>query len=127
MTFLVTDDSPATRKMIINDIKEKRKFTKTPDIFFEADDGVEALQVVRKESIDLIVLDWAMPRLDGLRFVDTIRKDEKLKDKIIIMVTAEGHQEKVMEAVKSGVDAYVLKPFTPEDLWKKVAPFCVDK
>ncbi len=122
MTFLVTDDSPATRRMIISDIEEKRSPLK--DVFFEASDGVEALQVIKREEIDLIILDWTMPRLDGLSFVDTIRNDPDFKDKIIIMVTSEGHQNKVMEAVKAGVDAYVLKPFTPDDLWKKISPFC---
>lgn len=123
MTFLVTDDSPATRRMIIGDLQEKRK-SKIPDIFFEAGDGVEALQIVKRENIDLIVLDWSMPRLDGLSFVDTIRNDPKLKDKIIVMVTSEGHQDKVLQAVKAGVDAYVLKPFTPEELWEKISVFC---
>jgi two-component system chemotaxis response regulator CheY len=123
MIFLVTDDSPATRRMIISDIKEKRK-TKN-DTFLEAGDGVEALQIVKKENnIDLIFLDWSMPRLDGLSFVDTVRGDAQLKDKIIIMVTSEAHQDKVISAIKAGVDAYVLKPFTPEDLWEKLSPFC---
>ncbi|MFW5799293.1 MAG: response regulator [Spirochaetota bacterium] len=126
MTFLVTDDSPATRRMIISDIQEKRKI-KMPDIFFEAGDGVEALQIVKRESIDLIILDWAMPRLDGLGFVKEVRNDPKLKDKIIVMVTSEGHQERVIEAVKAGVDSYILKPFTPEDLWNKIKPFCKDE
>lgn len=124
MTFLVTDDSPATRRMIISDIEEKR--SPANDSFFEASDGVEALQIVKREEIDLIILDWSMPRLDGLSFVDTIRNDPNFKDKIIIMVTSEGHQSKVMEAVKAGVDAYVLKPFTPDDLWKKISPFCLE-
>ncbi len=123
MTFLVADDSPATRRMIISDIQEKRK-SKIPDIFFEASDGIEALQIVKREDIDLVVLDWSMPRLDGLSFVDSIRNEPELKDKIIVMVTSEGHQDKVMEAIKSGVDAYVLKPFTPDDLWNKISSFC---
>lgn len=126
MNFLITDDSPATRRMIINDVQEKRENVKPPDKFFEAGDGIEALQIVKKEKIDLIILDWAMPRLDGLEFVDTVRNDDKLKDKIIVMVTAEGQQDKVMEAVRAGVDAYVLKPFTPDDLWKKISPFCTE-
>ncbi len=121
MNLLVVDDSPAMRKMIIRDLSEIRKSEN--DRYFEAEDGLEALNLLNNNIIDIVFLDWNMPRLDGLAFVNNIRKNNQQKDLIIIMITHENKQEKIMEAVKAGVDAYIVKPFTIDMLWKKLNEF----
>jgi two-component system chemotaxis response regulator CheY len=64
-----------------------------------------------------------MPRLDGLSFVHNIRDNNQMKELIIIMITHENKQDKIMEAIKAGVDAYIVKPFTVDMLWKKLNEF----
>ena len=61
-----------------------------------------------------------MPRMTGLELLKAIRKDQALKDVPFIMVTAEGQRENVLYAVQEGVNNYVIKPFTPEVLAKKI-------
>ena len=121
MNLMIVDDSPAMRKMIVRDLNEIRKTMN--DNYFEAEDGIEALELLKNNDIDIIFLDWNMPRLDGLSFVNTIRKKENLKELVIIMITHENKQEKIMEAIKAGVDAYIVKPFTIDMLWKKIQDF----
>lgn len=121
MNLMIVDDSPAMRKMIIRDLNEIRKTM--GDEYFEAEDGIEALELLKNYKIDIVFLDWNMPRLDGLSFVNTIRKKENFKDLVIIMITHENKQEKIMEAIKAGVDAYIVKPFTIDMLWKKIQEF----
>lgn len=119
---MIVDDSPAMRKMIMRDIVEIRN--NDNDNYYEAEDGIEALELLENNEINIVFLDWNMPRLDGLEFVYNIRKDNKLKDLIIIMITHENKQDKIMEAIKAGVDAYIVKPFTVDSLWEKINEFC---
>ncbi len=64
--------------------------------------------------------DWNMPEMDGLSLVKAIRSDEDLKNLPVLMVTAEAKKENVMEALKAGVNNYIVKPFTPEVLKEKM-------
>jgi two-component system, chemotaxis family, chemotaxis protein CheY len=121
MNLMIVDDSPAMRKMIIRDLSEIRKSTN--DIYYEAEDGIEALNLLNNNPIDIVFLDWNMPRLDGLSFVHNIRDNNQMKELIIIMITHENKQDKIMEAIKAGVDAYIVKPFTVDMLWKKLNEF----
>ncbi len=121
MNLMIVDDSPAMRKMIIRDLVEIRN--REDDNYFEAEDGLEAIKVLNTNKVDIVFVDWNMPRLDGLAFVQNIRSKENMKELIIIMITHENKQEKIMEAIKAGVDAYIVKPFTIDMLWKKINEF----
>lgn len=112
---LVVDDF-ATMRRIIKGVLKQLGFS---DII-EAEDGSVALDELRKESIGLIVSDWNMPNMTGLDLLKAVRGDENLKGIPFVMVTAEGQKENVIEAVKSGVSNYVVKPFTPETLGEKL-------
>jgi two-component system chemotaxis response regulator CheY len=84
----------------------------------EAGDGQDALSRVDAFNPDLILLDWNMPVMDGITFLKQYRaKGRKVP---IIMVTTEAEKTRVVEAIKAGVNNYVLKPFTPESLGQKV-------
>ncbi|MBF0275083.1 MAG: tetratricopeptide repeat protein [Nitrospinae bacterium] len=87
----------------------------------EAVDGKEALRKVEDDDkIGLILLDWNMPKMNGLAFLKELRKNSD-KDYIkIIMVTAESLQDHIMSAVKAGVDEYIIKPVTQENLQDKI-------
>ncbi|MCS7202878.1 MAG: chemotaxis response regulator CheY [Thermodesulfovibrio sp.] len=112
---LVIDDFPTMRRIIKNLLKQ---------IGFEnideAENGEDALRKLHSSDYGLIVSDWNMPVMDGLQLLKAVRTDPKLKEIPFLMVTAEAEKEKVIEAIKSGVDNYIVKPFTGEVLKEKL-------
>jgi len=68
----------------------------------------------------LIITDWNMPEMDGLTFVKTLRAKDEYKETPILMVTTEAAKEDILTALRSGVNNYVVKPFTPDTLQEKV-------
>lgn len=115
MRVLVVDDFATMRKIVRNILKQ----IGFEDIF-EAEDGNVALQVLKNEKIGLVVTDWNMPNLSGLELLKTMRRDPKFSQMPVLMVTAEGLKDNVLEAVKAGVNNYVVKPFTAEVLQEKI-------
>jgi two-component system chemotaxis response regulator CheY len=113
--ILVVDDF-ATMRKIIKNILLQLGFK---DIL-EADDGTTALELLKKQKVDLIISDWNMPKMPGIELLKAVRNNEDLKDIKFIMVTAEAQKENVIEAIKYGVNQYVVKPFTPETLKEKL-------
>jgi len=111
MRVLVVDDF-ATMRFVIRWALKHLGFTN----IIEADDGSAALRELKREKVGLILSDWKMPRMTGLDLLRAVRSDESLKDIPFIMVTAEGQTENVLEAVKTGVSSYIVKPFAPETL-----------
>jgi two-component system chemotaxis response regulator CheY len=112
---LVVDDF-ATMRRIVKGVLKQLGFGN----IIEAEDGGAALNELKKEKIGLIVSDWNMPNMSGLELLKAVRGDADLKAIPFIMVTAEGQKENVIEAVKSGVSNYIVKPFTPETFGEKL-------
>lgn len=112
---LVVDDF-ATMRRIVKGVLKQLGFVN----IIEAEDGSAALTELKKEKIGLIVSDWNMPNMSGLDLLKAVRGDEQFKRIPFIMVTAEGQKENVIEAVKSGVSNYIVKPFTPETFGEKL-------
>ena len=115
MKVLVVDDFATMRKIVRNILKQIG-FTN----IVEADDGAAAMSIIKKDKIDFVVTDWNMPNMTGLELLQNIRAEEKAKDMPVLMVTAEGLAENVVDAVKSGVDNYIVKPFTAETVQAKI-------
>lgn len=84
----------------------------------EACDGMDALSKVGAEDPDLILLDWNMPNMDGLTFLKKFRETDKTTP--VIMVTTEAEKPRVVEAIKAGVNNYIVKPFTPDVLGGRI-------
>lgn len=84
----------------------------------EACDGQDALSKLSAFNPELMLVDWNMPTMDGLTFVKNVRQ-QGIKTPII-MVTTESEKARVIEAIKAGVNNYVVKPFTPEQLSERV-------
>ena len=78
------------------------------------------MEELKKEKVGLIVSDWNMPNMTGLDLLRAVREDMNLKSIPFLMVTAEGQKENVVEAVKAGVNNYIVKPFTPETFNEKL-------
>jgi len=115
MKVLVVDDFATMRKIIRNVLKQ----IGFEDIA-EAEDGAAALQILKREKVGLVVTDWNMPNMTGLELLQNIRNDPGGAKMPVLMVTAEGLKENVLEAVKAGVSNYVVKPFTAEVLQEKI-------
>jgi len=115
MKILVVDDF-STMRRINKNLLRQLGYTNIE----EADDGSTALQRLKQGDIDFVVSDWNMPKMAGIELLKAVRGDEKLKDTPFLMVTAESDKEKVVEAVKAGVNNYVVKPFTAETLKEKI-------
>jgi two-component system chemotaxis response regulator CheY len=113
--FLLVDDSRTMRNI------QKKVLGVVPGAdFVEAGDGIEALAAIASEpaGFRLILIDWNMPNMDGITLVHRIR--EKDKKTPLIMATTEAEKSRVLEAIRAGVNNYVVKPFTPEGLLEKV-------
>jgi len=113
MKILVVDDSVTMRRIIINTLKSAG----LTDLV-EAGNGVEGL--ANMEGIELVLTDWNMPEMDGLTFVKELRGSPVYSDVPIIMITTEGAKKEVIEALKQGVNNYVVKPFTKDVLLEKL-------
>lgn len=112
---LVVDDFPTMRRIVRNLLKQLGF-----ENIDEAEDGSQALAMLKKGGFGLVVSDWNMPHMEGIDLLRNVRKDASLKDIAFLMVTAEAEKEKVIEAIKSGVDNYIVKPFTAETLKEKI-------
>jgi len=107
---LVVDDSAVMRRIVKKALNEGG----LSDIE-EAENGKEALE--KAGNADIVFTDWNMPVMDGLTFVKEFRKTSQTP---IVMLTTEGGQKEVLEAMKSGVNDYIVKPFQPNVLLTKV-------
>jgi two-component system chemotaxis response regulator CheY len=115
--ILIVDDSAAIRKILQRILKHAQLPVGN---VFEAGDGFEALDVLRSNRIGLVLTDINMPNMDGLRLLGELRSNDSWKDLPVVVITTEGGEQKVMEAVKLGASAYLRKPFTPEQIKEKL-------
>ena len=115
MKVLVVDDFSTMRRILKNILKQ----IGYSDIE-EAEDGNSALARLRQGGFGLVVSDWNMPNMTGLDLLKAIRADNELNNMPVLMVTAEAKKENVMDAIKAGVNNYVVKPFTADVLKEKI-------
>jgi len=115
------------RVLLVDDSVTMRRIQKTQinslgitDVI-EAGDGEEAYRKLNENMpIDLIMLDWNMPVMDGITLLRKVRTENKFQNVKIIMCTSESEKSKVVDALKSGANNYLVKPFTPEALKEKL-------
>jgi len=115
LKILAVDDSPTMRRIIVNTLKRAG----FEDVM-EASDGKDALAKMKVEKFNLVITDWNMPEMDGLTFVATLRSMDDYKKLPILMVTTRSVKDDIVEALKVGVNNYIVKPFTPETLKDKI-------
>jgi len=112
---LVIDDSKSIRS-ILSKILIEIGFSVE-----EAANGLEALDIIQKDKVELALVDWNMPDMNGYEFIQEVRKDNTYKDMRLMMVTTETEMNKVVEALEAGANEYVMKPFTKEMIVEKLA------
>ncbi|MCW5978965.1 MAG: response regulator [Bryobacteraceae bacterium] len=117
LNLLIVDDSPAIRKIL-------QRVLQQADVpiggIFEAGDGVQALKVLEMQHISLILTDVNMPNMDGLQLLGRVKADARWKDIPVVLITTEGGQTKVMEALHLGAAGYVRKPFSADQIRDKL-------
>ena len=117
LDVLIVDDSAAIRKIL-------QRVLRQTDLNLgeiqEAGDGTEAVAILKTRTFGLILSDINMPQMDGLQLLAWIRAEEHLKTVPVIMITTEGGQGRVMEAVQLGATGYVRKPFTADQIKEKL-------
>jgi len=115
---LIVDDSAATRIILRRVLKQA-----DPGVgdVYEASDGLEALEVLKRRRVDLVLADVNMPNMDGIELLAHIKASAQLESLPVIMVTTEGSQSKVIQAARLGAAGYIRKPFSAEQIKQKLA------
>lgn len=113
MKILVVDDSKMIQTLVQDTLEQKGIKV------FKAGDGQEAKDFLQNEEVDLILLDWNMPVMDGPTFLDKIREEGFTKAPVVMMTT-ENKPEAIQTAIQKGVSEYIMKPFTDDVLFGKI-------
>jgi two-component system chemotaxis response regulator CheY len=114
---LVVDDSAAIRKILTRVLRQTGMAIQT---IHEAGDGQEALAVMAQHRIDLVLSDINMPKMDGLQLLASLKASSQWRNIPVVMITTEGGETKVAEAVRLGAAGYVRKPFTADQIKEKL-------
>ena len=113
--ILVVDDQESMRD-VMSHILRQLGFR---DVF-TATDGIVAYRMLKSGNFDFVVSDWNMPNMTGIQLLKAIRKNEDLKTLPVLLVTTENKKKQIMDAVKSGVNSFIVKPFSAVELEKKI-------
>lgn len=113
--FLVVDDF-STMRRVVRSVLHELGYTNV----VEADDGTAALPILKQGAIDFLVTDMNMPGMPGIELLKAVRADPQLAQLPVLLVTAEGKREQIIEAARAGVNGYVIKPFTAQVLKEKI-------
>lgn len=117
ISVLIVDDSSVMRKIIERSLRQAGLELEK---VIEADNGADALTMVAANPIDLIFSDVNMPKMDGLEFLRQVQGIEKAKGIPILMITTEGSEQKVVEAITLGAKGYIRKPFSADQVREQV-------
>jgi two-component system chemotaxis response regulator CheY len=115
---LVVDDSAAIRKILQRVLRQTGLAI---GAIHEAGDGVEALSVIAQHPVNLVLTDINMPKMDGLQLLASLKGSTQWHNVPVVMITTEGGELKVSEAVRLGAAGYVRKPFTADQIKEKLA------
>lgn len=115
MRFLVVDDSSTMRRIIINTLQKIGH-----QDCVEAANGREGVERLAQGAVDMIITDWNMPEMSGVEFVRAVRAMDSHAHVPVLMVTTNAAKDDIVEALRAGVNNYVVKPFTPDVIREKI-------
>lgn len=115
LRLLVVDDSSSIRR-IMRTLLNTLGFVNIT----EAEDGVNALGILREQPIDIILSDWNMPNMNGIELLRAVRTDPALLQCPFLMITAEASQENILVATQAGANGYIIKPFSAATLKREL-------
>ncbi len=116
--ILVVDDSPMIRRILARALRQAEIAI---NAIHEAEDGQQALLCLKTEKIHLVLTDISMPKMDGLQLLQAIKASPEWRDISVMMITTDGTEAKVANALRLGAAGYVRKPFTAEQIKEKLA------
>jgi two-component system, chemotaxis family, chemotaxis protein CheY len=116
---LIVDDSSVMRKIVERSLRQAGVELEK---VVEASNGAEALTALNDNAVDLILCDINMPVMDGLEFVKQIAGVQNAKGVPVVMITNEGSESHVVQALSAGARGYIRKPFTPDQVKEHVLP-----
>jgi two-component system, chemotaxis family, chemotaxis protein CheY len=121
---LIVDDSSVMRKIVERSLRQAGvEMTEV----FQAGNGAEALSILQETAVDLILCDINMPVMDGLEFVKQLSGVANAKGVPVVMITTEGSESHVVQAISCGARGYIRKPFTAEQVKEHVIPVLAGK
>jgi two-component system chemotaxis response regulator CheY len=115
MRFLVVDDSTTMRRIIINTLN-KIGYNDCA----EAANGREGVERIASGGVDVVITDWNMPEMSGIEFIRQLRATQSTRDLPVLMVTTNAAKDDIVEALRAGVNNYVVKPFTSDTMKEKI-------
>jgi two-component system, chemotaxis family, chemotaxis protein CheY len=118
LRVLIVDDSSVMRKIVERSLRQAGLDLAE---VVEASNGVEGLAEMRKGTFDLVLSDINMPSMDGIEFLRNLAGVETAKGVPVVMITTEGSEARVVEALSVGAKGYIRKPFTPEQVKERVS------
>jgi len=116
MNVLIVDDSKETRREIVQALRKDKSL----ESFFEASNGLEALRIISDEKVDLILTDLIMPKMDGFKLIETMRKDERFHDIPVVLLTIRSNLEDRVKGLALGAWDFLVKPVHPVELNARV-------
>ena len=120
LNVLIVDDSVAIRMIL----QRALRHTDLPlEKVFEAGDGCAALEVLKKEQVSVILSDINMPNMDGLELLAALKTNDLWAAVPVVIISTEGSQTKVMEALRLGAKGFIKKPFVPDEIHDKLVKF----
>lgn len=118
ISVLIVDDSSVMRKIVERTLRQAGLELEK---VMEADNGIDALRLAQENPLDLILSDINMPKMDGIEFLRQIQRIETARSVPILMITTEGSEPKVMEAISLGAKGYIRKPFSADQVRRQVS------
>jgi len=119
VNLLIVDDSKIVRRVLSNTMKRYFVPPEWKELnLFEAEDGLEAIEIMKQHKIDIMLLDWNMPNMTGPEVVQVVRANKEWNKTRIIMATTEGSKASVLAMIKKGANGYMVKPFQEEAIFK---------
>jgi len=121
-SVLIVDDSATMRKIIMRGLRQAGLEI---DQFHEAGNGAEGIALVDSTDLDLILSDINMPEMNGLEFLKAVRS--RNAEPPVVMITTEGGEDAIAEAMANGANGYLRKPFTPDKIQQVIGPYLKDQ
>lgn len=116
--ILIAEDSPTMRSLIVSTIAALGEFT-----IVEAGNGFEALRILPREKVDLVITDINMPDINGLELVSFIKNNPNYRTTPLFIISTEGSERDREKGLSLGADAYLVKPFEPRQLQELIERF----
>ena len=121
-SVLVAEDHPDGRKLVVR-LLDKLGVSNVVAVA----NGQEAHEQLQDQAFDLLLVDWHMPKLDGLGVLQAVKADDALKHMKVLMVTADDDKNHILQAILAGADGYLIKPITQERLEQKLEDIFKDE